>query len=300
MPEPIKDQPAGAEPPAGPRKYGQAMLRALVRFNRKNGAVMSSHVAMSMMMALFPFILFVVSLAGVVYRDVPEDVLLELFFAYWPEDVAAPIVKEVHAVLASSSTRLMTVGGILAIYFASNGVDAVRVALSRAYHDRDHRPFWKTRALAIGFVLASGGALMGAVVLEIWIPLYTNMIKTAVPGELTSWFTGVGFSWLVVLSMPVLGVLGCHLTLPARRHSLSQVVPGVVLTLALWTLAGWAFSIYIARFASYSATYAGLAGAMSALIFLYLMSVILILGAEFNGALLGVTDREDDEEMANA
>lgn len=282
------------------RMYARAFLHAFIRFNRKNGAVMSSHVAMSMMMALFPFILFVVSLAGVIYQDVPEDVLIELFFGYWPDDVAAPIVKEVHAVLESSSSRLMTVGGVLAIYFASNGVDAVRIALSRAYHDTDPRPYWETRAMAIGCVIAGGGALLLAVVLEIWNPLYANMVQNVVPGDLPSWFTGVGPSWLAILSLPMLGVLVCHLILPGRRHSFRQVLPGVIMTLLLWAISGWAFSIYIARFATYSATYAGLAGAMSALIFLYLMSAILILGAEFNGALLGVTDADDDEEMSHA
>lgn len=75
-----------------------------------------------------------------------------------------------------------------------------------------------------------------------------------------------------------------------------QVLPGVVLTLLLWGAAGWGFSIYIARFATYSATYAGLAGAMSALIFLYLMSAILILGAEFNGALLDLSKTDEDTQ----
>ncbi len=299
MPELKRQPPPQPVERKSARDFLQAFLHAFVRFNRKNGAVMSSHVAMSMMMALFPFILFVVSLAGIIYQDVPEDVLIELFFGYWPEDVAAPIVKEVHAVLATANTRLLTVGGVLAIYFASNGVDAVRVALCRAYHDTDPRPFWETRAIAIGCVIVGAGALLLAVVLEIWNPLYTNMVTASVPGEISSWFSGVGPSWLAILSLPMLAVLVCHLVLPGRRHSFWQVLPGVAMTLALWAISGWAFSIYIARFATYSATYAGLAGAMSALIFLYLMSVILILGAEFNGALLGVTDADDDEEMSH-
>lgn len=277
-----------------PQNLIRALREALGRFGQKNGPVMSSHVAMSMMMAIFPFILFVVSLAGLVYQDIPEDQLLELFFGYWPKDVAAPIVKEVHAVLSTSNSRLMTVGGLLAIFFASNGVDAIRIAISRAYHEKDPRPFWKTRLIAVGCVIAGGAALILAVVLEIWIPLSSNMLEQAVPGEISSWFKDVEPSWAVIISIPILGVLACHVILPAKRHKAVQVLPGVVLTLVLWGAAGWAFSIYIARFATYSATYAGLAGAMSALIFLYLMSAILILGAEFNGALLDLSKTEED------
>ncbi len=88
-------------------------------------------------------------------------------------------------------------------------------------------------------------------------------------------------------------VLVAHLILPTGRHKLRQILPGVVLTLALWAAGGWGFSVYIAQFASYSATYAGLAGAMAALIFLYLCAAILILGAEYNGALM---DIQNDSE----
>ncbi|MFC3118098.1 YhjD/YihY/BrkB family envelope integrity protein [Jhaorihella thermophila] len=62
------------------------------------------------------------------------------------------------------------------------------------------------------------------------------------------------------------------------------------MTILGWMAAGRAFSWYVAAFGSYSATYAGLAGAMAALIFLYLISAILILGAEFNGALIDMSD----------
>ncbi|TDK45137.1 YihY/virulence factor BrkB family protein [Antarcticimicrobium luteum] len=264
----------------------RALIRAAARFGDKGGWVMSSHVAMSLMMALFPFVLFVVALAGFLSRDVPVDDLFELLFGSWPEEVAQPIERELRAVLAAADSRLLTLGGVVALYFASNGVDAVRVAMTRAYHDTDPRPFWQTRLLCLGLVVAGAALVLAGVAVDLVLPLYTNMLRAAVPGEVTSWFAGVGVSWLFVIAMPVLGVLGFHLLLPGRRHGIRQILPGVVLTLMLWALAGWGFSIYIGRFASYSATYAGLAGAMSALIFLYLNAAILILGAEFNGALL--------------
>jgi len=264
----------------------RAFLRALGRFGDKGGWVMSSHVAMSLMMALFPFVLFVVALAGFLSRDVPVDDLFTLLLGSWPHQVAAPIERELRAVLAASDSRLMTLGGVLALYFASNGVDAVRVAMARAYHDTDPRPYWQRRLLCLGLVIAGAVLALAGIAVDVVWPIYSNMLRDAVPGEVTSWFTGVGVSWIFVAAAPVLGVVAVHVLLPGRRHGLGQILPGIVLTLALGALAGWGFSVYIARFAAYSATYAGLAGAMSALIFLYLNAAILILGAEFNGALI--------------
>lgn len=271
----------------------RALLLSLQRFQLKSGFVMSSHVAMSMMMALFPFILFTVALAGSLSQEFVTDDLIELIFGTWPDEVADPIVSELNAVLEGSNSRVMTLGGILAVYFASNGVDAVREAMSRAYHDVDERPFWQTRLLCISLVVGGGLIVMTTAAFEVVLPIYTNLVTEALPGETPKWLSFERLRWIFVVAVPAGGVLACHLLLPARRHSIGQIWPGVLLTLALWSAGGWAFSVYMGQFASYSATYAGLAGAMAALIFLYLNAAILILGAEFNGALIDMKNGQE-------
>mgnify|MGYP001627896516 CR=1 FL=1 len=272
------------------RAFGAAFIEAARRFNRKNGWVLSSHVAMSMMLALFPFVLFTVALAGAVADALSQDAnledMIELVFGSWPEAVAAPIVNELYSVLENSGTRLMTLGGLLALYFASNGVDAIRLAMTQAYRDEDPRPFWKTRALCLLFVLLGGAGIMAAAVFEILLPLYVHVVTQYFPQLPVKAPGGAYVSKLLIALMPVLAVLTCHVWLPGHRHSLRQILPGVVLTVFLWAVAGWGFAVYVGSFASYSATYAGLAGAMAALIFLYLNAAILIFGAEYNGALI--------------
>lgn len=263
----------------------RAFIDALSRFNRKGGWAMSSHVAMSLMLALFPFVLFIVALAATLSQDINVDRLIELVFGSWPDEIARPITAEVRAVLAEANSQLLTIGGVLAVYFASNGVDAIRQAMTRAYRDDDPRPFWQTRLLCLLFVLMGGATVLVAAGIGVAIPLYFHFAADAVPGQLVRWLGSEAMTTFVALSLLTGGVAACHRWLPGHLHSLRQIMPGVLLTVLLWALAGGGFSYYLSRFASYSATYAGLAGVMSALIFLYLMAAILILGAEFNGAL---------------
>ena len=84
----------------------RALMDAAGRFNDKGGWVMSSHVAMSMMMALFPFVLFVVALAATLSQDIDVDNLIELVFGSWPDEIAQPITSEVRSVLASANSGL--------------------------------------------------------------------------------------------------------------------------------------------------------------------------------------------------
>lgn len=263
----------------------RALKDAAARFNDKGGWVMSSHVAMSMMLALFPFVLFVVALAATLSQDIDVDNLIELIFGSWPDEIAQPITSEVRRVLASANSGLLTVGGVLAIYFASNGIDAVRQAMIQAYRDTEPRPYWKARLICLAFVVVGGAILMTAATIGLAVPLYLRFVADVVPSDVMGWLASDTFATLVAVFLLGVGVAACHIWLPGHPHSLSQILPGVILTILLWGAAGAGFSYYLARFASYSATYAGLAGVMVALIFLYLMSALLILGAEFNGAL---------------
>ncbi|MEP2718284.1 YihY/virulence factor BrkB family protein [Pseudophaeobacter sp.] len=267
-----------------------ALWQALSRFNRKNGWVMSSHIAMSMMLALFPFVLFTVALAGSVAKvfsqDVNLDDLIDLVFGAWPEEVSTPILKELYAVLESSSTSLITLGGVLALYFASNGVDAVRQAMVQAYHDTDNRPFWLSRLICFGFVILGGAGLMFAAVVEVILPLYLHYFADFFPDAELPANLSVRLNAVVTTVVPIVAVLLCHLVLPGRIHRWNHILPGTLLTVVLWWAAGIGFAFYLSSVAQYSATYAGLAGAMAAMIFLYVNAAILILGAEFNSALI--------------
>jgi len=262
----------------------QVVKRALRHFNESDGYAMASHVALSIMMAVFPFLIFAVSLAGVVGSDGVSDRVVDLVFEYWPDAIAAPIVNEINAVIATASAGYMTVGIVLAIFFASNGIEAVRVALNRAYGDKEERTVWKLRLISLTFVIVLAVLMSILAVLLVFAPIYFSFIEEASPTFYHWFFRSELARWCTAFGLLILGVFACHYWLPGRRRSIGQIWPGIVLTLVLWIVAAAGFSLYLDTFANYSATYAGLAGIMTALIFLYLMSAILIFGAEFNSA----------------
>lgn len=95
-------------------------------------------------------------------------------------------------------------------------------------------------------------------------------------------------SWRIIVAIVVLivGLAISHLWLPAGRRKLVEVLPGVTLTIICWLFAATLFASYLQRFANYVTTYAGLASIVIALLFLYIIAAIFILGAELNAAIL--------------
>lgn len=275
------------------------MLEVVNRLYEDDGWALASHMAMSALMALFPFLIFVAAFAGTVASPTLVNEILTLLFETWPPAVAHPIADEVVKVLGASRPDLLTVGALLAVYLASSGVEAVRVGLNRAYRVRETRPFWITRLQSLGFVLVASVAL---VVFALLVVLWPVLWRTAVSGlppladlQITAAALRFAITTLVVGGAIVL--LHCHLTAGGQR--LKDVWPGVMVTFGLWIGTGALFGVYLAEFSNYSRTYAGLAGAATALFFLWLVALMFLIGAQINAILLdGRRQREAARKLA--
>jgi membrane protein len=93
-------------------------------------------------------------------------------------------------------------------------------------------------------------------------------------------------SYGVTTFLLTIALVIAHKWLPAERHSLRQIAPGVLLTLALSLVFAVAFGLYLSEFArNYVTTYAGLASVMIALLFLYALATIFLFGGELNAAI---------------
>lgn len=272
--------------PAFVRVMYKVIYDALYHFAEDDGWAMASHVALSSLLAVFPFLIFGTSLATYLGAKEFADVAVHLIFDTWPAEIAAPISKEVVQVLTIPHSGLLTISGVAAVYFASNGVEAFRVALNRAYRVHELKPWYITRLISLGYVLGAGLSLVALSLLLVVVPLVANFISTQFPllegvfKILESWrYAGIAV-------MVAGGLTFTHIYMPAGRRKLIYVLPGIVLTVAIWVAAAYGFSYYLSTFANYTRTYAGLASIMVVLIFLYMTGVIFLLGAEFNAALI--------------
>jgi membrane protein len=252
--------------------------------NNDDGWAMASHVALSSLMALFPFIIFVGALAGFLGDAALADQIADRLFEVWPSDVAAPIAEQVHQVLAVPRGGLLTVSILVALFLASNGLEALRAALNRAYRVSEHRSFVVLRAQSLTLVVLGAGASLAYGALGVAAPIFWRWLEGELPQGVSVNVSLLDFGvGLTVLFAAVL-LFAAHVLLPARRPSIAFLLPGIVLTLLAWAVGASVFAAYLATFANYVATYAGLAGIVTAIFFLYCAALILIFGAEFNAA----------------
>ncbi|PSC04740.1 hypothetical protein SLNSH_11610 [Alsobacter soli] len=274
------------------RQLPRIIYDAYWRFVADDGWAIASHIALSGLMSLFPFLIFVTSLAGFFGSKQLASEVVQLLLEAWPSRVADPIANEIHNVLNNARGDILTVGVFLAVYFSSNGVESLRIGLNRAYGLKEHRPWWLLRLESIGYVLVGAAALLALAFLVVLFPVMWQTAVLYVP-QLQP-YSGVvtvarfGVATLVIVT----ALLLLHLWLPCGRRRFREIVPGVALTVALSLACGHAFGVYLAKAAqNYVSTYAGLASVMVALVFLYTIASIFVYGGEFNAELARARQR---------
>lgn len=262
-------------------------VEAFNRFNDDDGWAISSHIALSALMAMFPFLIFVGTLAALFGSQELAEETVRLLLETWPKEVAIPLGDEIHDVLTNLRPNLLTFSMVLAIFFASSGVESLRIGLNRAYGVKEVRSWWLLRLEAILYVLIGASALLVLSFLVILYPLIWTAALKYLPliAPLSFILEFVRFFTATVILIVALFVL--HKWLPAGNRKLMTISPGIAVTIVLWLASGIAFGRYLAAFAyTYVTYYAGLASGMIALVFLYFASMIFIYGGELNAAIM--------------
>jgi membrane protein len=274
------------------RKAFRIANEAFVRLNGDDGWAIASHIALSALMSMFPFLIFVTALAAVFGTKGLVDQTALLLLETWPREVAEPIAAQIHDVLTNLRTDALTFGVVLALYFSSSGIESLRIGLNRAYGVQEPRPWWLLRLESIGYVLIAAAALLALAFLVVLGPLIwatvTRYVKWLQP---LTWLVTVG-RYSTASVVIIIALVVAHKWLPAGRRSMVQIAPGILITLVLWLAAGAAFGFYLAEFAyTYVTYYAGLASGMIALVFLYLTALIFIYGGELNAAIQRASEK---------
>jgi membrane protein len=178
-----------------------------------------------------------------------SDEGVQILFQTWPQQVATPIANEIHNVLTQTRTGLLTIGVILSIYFSSNGVEAVRIGLNRAYDVRDSGSWWLLRLESIAYVFVGALSLLSLAFLVIFAPLIWAAVLHFAPGlePIDRLITAGRFA--ITSLVLLLALVLSHKFLAAGRRSLLEIAPGILLTFALWMAAGIASGSYPAQFA---------------------------------------------------
>lgn len=195
--------------------------------------------------------------------------------------------------IANQGTRELTQGlavtVIVALWSASRGVVALMSAMNMAYHEREKRGFVRVNGMAIGFTLAAAlfAAISFALVAAV-PPILEALLRGAFREALAHMVR-----WLLMLVIFLLASAALYRFGPSRAHARWRwILPGAALASLIWLAASLVFSLYIANFNAYNATFGSLGAVAALLMWFWLSAYAICMGAELNSQLELFT-RED-------
>lgn len=272
--------------PAPLRRFARQFYAASWRLSAHDGLTVAGYMAFAAFTSLFPFLIFLAALASVLGTQETANDTIEGMFMFLPADVAATLAPAVHEVMAGHHGGLLTIGVLATLWTASSGVEALRDALDRAYEVKDLKPLWWRRLQSMAVVVLGALVLFSASLTVILGPVLWDVIESfGRPSEEEAVIWTLG-RYSVGATVLALGLIGLHRWLPNHHLALRAIIPGVLLTLALWLIGASLFSLYLGTVADYSVTYGSLAGVAITLLFFYLTGALFILGAEYNAVQL--------------
>jgi membrane protein len=243
---------------------------------------LAAQLAYYFFLALFPALLFLVAFVSFLPVQNLMDTIMATLGRVAPGDVTSIVQEQLLKISENKSGGLLTLGMLGTIWSTSSGVTAIIDALNQAYDIQESRPWWKVRLTAVALTIALAVFIVASTVLVLAGP--------ALAERVADWFRlGAVFTWTwkivqwpLVFMLVSLAIALVYYFAPDAEQSFMWITPGSILATVLWLLTSLGFRFYVTNFASYNATYGTIGGVIVLMLWLYVSSLAVLVGAELN------------------
>jgi membrane protein len=278
------------------------LKKAIQEFQRDDVPGLAGQLAYYLILALFPFILVLVSLMGMFSSENLAEEVLGYFQQVMPPQVYEIIDTYTSDIISGNNPRpgLFSIGLLITIWSASGAFAALINALNKAYDVEETRPFWKVRGIAILMTLGlSVLVLVGVLLMVAGYPIGLAVADILGLGNVFELVWGI-IRWPVALLFLVTVVALLYYFAPDADQPFRWITPGGFIGVALWVLASVGFSIYVSNFGSYDKTYGSIGAVIILLLYLYISSLVVLFGAELNATLVRVKEEISGKRVLDA
>jgi len=251
------------------------------RFRDDEVPALGAQMTYYLLLSFFPFLIFLVSLLN--YTQLTGEIILGNLEPLLPYDAYVTVNNIIAETAFTGSNTLLSIGMIITIWTASNGVNAIIRGINKAYSEKETRPFWKVRGISILFTLALALAFLFALIMLV----LGRIVGVTLINYLGASYLLIAqlwevFRYLVPLGTILVTFLFFYKYSPNRYVSFREVLPGSLFTTIGWILSSVAFSFYVNNFVNFALIYGSLGGIFILLIWLYISSIIVLIGGEIN------------------
>jgi membrane protein len=271
------------------------LWRTYEEFNKDRVMSLAAGVTYYALLALFPAIAALVSIYGLFADPASIQDHLNALSGVLPGG-ALDIVREQVTRIASQGGGTLglsfVIGLAISLWSANAGMKAILDALNIVYDEEEKRSFIKLNLISLTFTLGAIGFLLIAIGAIIVLPIILNFIGLGSTGE---WLLTIA-RWPALLACVVFGLAVLYRYGPSRdKAEWKWATPGGIVAAVLWLAVSMLFSWYVSNFGSYNATYGSLGAVIGFMTWIWLSSIVVLMGAEINAEMEHQTAKDTTE-----
>lgn len=259
-----------------------------------DGFIHAGNLAYLTLVALFPFFILAAAVAQILGRTQAGLETVNGFLLTVPPGVANVLRPAIVDVLTARTGNLLWIGALVGLWTVGSLIETIRDILRRAYGSRSTAPFWHYRLRAMGLIIVSVLGALVALSLQVLLAAAETLLEQLFPFAdfAINIITATRLVPTAVLFLALYGLFYA-LTPSAYRSDRFPKWPGALLTALWWYVTTLLLPVFLSNLSDYNLTYGGLAGAMIALIFFFIIGLGVVIGAELNAALADFPDEEE-------
>lgn len=262
--------------------WKKIVLQIKDEIGENNVSIVSAGVAFYAFLAIFPAIAALISIYGLAMNPQNIQDQLSQLYGVMPQQAYEILKGQIEKLMETSGSALgwsMAVSILFSIWSANKGTKSLFTGMDIAYDTENHRNFFKQNGLTLIFTF---GAIVLVILSMILIVAFPALVgELGLPGQIEGL---INWGRWILLALIVIWFLGMvYKYAPDKRTSnFKWVLPGALLATLLWLLVSWGFSYYVSNFGSYGEVYGSISAVVVMLLWLYLTSFTILLGAELN------------------
>lgn len=246
----------------------------------------ASSLSFNFFLALFPAIIFFFTLIPYLPINDFQITLFSILQSVLPENAFETVKSTISDILTNKRSGLLSVGFLMTLYFATNGVNAVIDAFNKSYHTLENRPWIKQRLISVFLVIILAVLLITAIALiTVGSFLLNYLVKYGLlKGEITIYLLFAS-RWIILLAMLFFGISFLYYFAPAKKKRFRFISAGSTLATFLILITTFGFNFYVTNFSEYNALYGSIGTLIIILMWIYFNAIILLIGFELNASI---------------
>ncbi|MDY3208319.1 YihY/virulence factor BrkB family protein [Clostridium baratii] len=258
-------------------------LYLFIKVKRDDIFALASQLAYYLILSFFPFLIFLITLIG--FSNLNNAEVLEGLQSILPTAVFELTASTISEVINSQNTGILGVSGVLAIWAAASAFRAVIKGVNKAYDVDEDRSFIKRSIIGIISVIALALTIICTLAMLVFGDLIGEFLNRFLPFEHLINFIWNILRYVIIIAMMIVVFAMIYKVAPAKRIKFRSVLPGAIVTTIGWLIASLAFSYYVNNFSNYSRLYGSLWAVFVLMTWLFMTSIVFILGVEINSVL---------------